>query len=192
MRHLHSFILLLALMGLVLQASGCAVYDAAVEERSVGTYVDDEAITFQIEKDFLADDKVKYLDYDASSYEGHVYIVGEYESRAQVDRAVAIAKGVDGVIRVTTYMLPKNPKRPLRHHDNLEIYGRLKKGSGGGQGHLVHQRGDQDGPVQRQSFSASSGPCPNAKRSSTTPTRPRVCAASNPTSRSRGRTGWAA
>ena len=127
MRHLHSFILLLALLGLMLQVSGCAVYDAAVEERSVGTYVDDEAITFQIEKDFLADDKVKYLDYDASSYEGHVYIVGEYESRSQVDRAVAIAKGVDGVRRVTTYMLPKNPNDHCGTTDNLEIYGRLKK-----------------------------------------------------------------
>lgn len=127
MRHFLSFILLLALLGLMLQASGCAVYDAAVEERSVGTYVDDEAITFQIEKDFLADDKVKYLDYDASSYEGHVYIVGEYESRSQVDRAVAIAKGVDGVRRVTTYMLPKNPNDHCGTTDNLEIYGRLKK-----------------------------------------------------------------
>lgn len=127
MRHLHFLILMLALLGLVLQASGCAVYDVAVEERSVGSYVDDEAITFEIEKDFLADDKVKYLDYDASSYEGHVYIVGEYESRSQVDRAVAIAKGVKGVRTVTTYMLPKNDNDHCGTTDNLEIYGRLKK-----------------------------------------------------------------
>lgn len=127
MRHLHSCILILALLGLMLQASGCAVYDVAVEERSVGQYVDDEQITFQIEKDFLADDKVKYLDYDASSYEGHVYIVGEYESRSQVDRAVAIAKGVDGVRKVTTYMLPKRSHDYCGTTDNLEIYGRLKK-----------------------------------------------------------------
>lgn len=127
MRRLYSLIILSALLGLLFQASGCTVYDVAVEERSVGTYADDEAITFQIEKEFLNDKTVKYLDYDASSYEGHVYIVGEYESRAQVDRAVAIAKGVKGVRTVTTYLLPKNPNDHCGTTDNLAIYGRLKK-----------------------------------------------------------------
>ncbi|MBG0788903.1 MAG: BON domain-containing protein [Desulfovibrionaceae bacterium] len=127
MRHLHPFILVLALLGLMLQASGCTVYNVAVEERSVGTYVDDEAITFTIKKEFLADDTVKYLDYDAASYEGHVYIVGEYENRTQVDRAVAIAKGVKGVRTVTTYLLPKNDSDHCGTTDNLEIYGRIKK-----------------------------------------------------------------
>jgi hyperosmotically inducible protein len=118
-----SFLMLLALG---LSASGCTVYDVAVEERNVGDYANDEKIAFLIEKDFLADDLVKYMDFDASSYEGLVYIVGEYESRAQVDRAVKIAKAVEGVRSVTTYLLPKRADDSCGTTDNLELYAKIK------------------------------------------------------------------
>lgn len=125
--HRFSFpILMLMLLGLAVSAGGCTVYDVAVEERSVGTYASDEKIAFVIEKDFLADDMVKYLDFDASSYEGLVYITGEYESRAQVDRAVKIAKAVEGVRSVTTYLLPKRANDSCGTTDNLQLYADVK------------------------------------------------------------------
>jgi hyperosmotically inducible protein len=114
------------LLALGLLANGCTAYNVAVEERSVGDYANDEKITFLIEKDFLADDLVKYMDFDASSYEGLVYIVGEYESRAQVDRAVQIAKAVEGVRSVTTYLLPKKANDTCGTTDNLELYAKVK------------------------------------------------------------------
>ncbi|WP_316897888.1 BON domain-containing protein [Pseudodesulfovibrio indicus] len=125
--HRLSFpILMLLLLGLAVSAGGCTVYDVAVEERTVGDYASDEKITFIIEKDFLADDMVKYLDFDASSYEGLVYITGEYESRAQVDRAVKIAKSVEGVRSVTTYLLPKKANDTCGTTDNLQLYADVK------------------------------------------------------------------
>lgn len=126
MHRLPSVALLLMLLGLAVFANGCAVYDVAVEERNVGTWADDKQITYQVEAAFLNDDKVKFLDFDASSYEGHVYIVGEYESRSQVDQAVKLAKGVKGVRKVTTYMLPKKEHDHCGTTDNVEIYSRLK------------------------------------------------------------------
>ncbi|WP_207261980.1 BON domain-containing protein [Desulfovibrio sp. Huiquan2017] len=125
--HRNNLVLsLLMLLALGLFANGCTVYDVAVEERNVGDYANDEKIAFLIKKDFLADDLVKYLDFDASSYEGLVYIVGEYESRAQVDRAVKIAKSVDGVRSVTTYLLPKKADDSCGTTDNLELYAKIK------------------------------------------------------------------
>ncbi|MCJ2164351.1 MULTISPECIES: BON domain-containing protein [unclassified Pseudodesulfovibrio] len=126
MHRIISLFMLLGLLGTSILSGGCTAYNVAVEERSVGDYANDEKITFIIEKDFLADDLVKYMDFDASSYEGLVYIVGEYESRAQVDRAVKIAKAVDGVRTVTTYMLPKRVNDSCGTTDNLDLYARLK------------------------------------------------------------------
>ncbi|WP_272701462.1 BON domain-containing protein [Desulfovibrio sp. Fe33] len=126
MHRVNTVLSLLMLLAVGLFANGCAVYDVAVEERNVGEYANDEKIAFLIEKEFLADDLVKYMDFDASSYEGLVYVVGEYESRAQVDRAVQIAKSVDGVRSVTTYLLPKKADDSCGTTDNLQLYANVK------------------------------------------------------------------
>lgn len=102
------FLMLIILaFGLLAMSQGCAVYKAAVDERSLGQLYDDESITFEMKRKFLADETVKYLDFSAYSYLGHAYIVGKYESQAQIDKAKAITRGVSGVRTVTTYLLPK-------------------------------------------------------------------------------------
>lgn len=125
---MHKIITCFLLLGLLAMAGclgGCAAYDVAVEERNVGDWTTDQRIALTIEQEYLADDQVKYLDFDASSYEGHVYIVGEYESHSQVDRAVAIARSIEGVHKVTTYLLPKKANDPCSTTDSLDIRTRL-------------------------------------------------------------------
>lgn len=107
--------------------SGCTVYDVAVEERNVSTYTDDRKRSFIIEEQFLKDDTIKYLDFDAYSYEGHVYILGEYESRFQANRAVEIAKSVEGVKTVTTYFIPKRNEDSCGLTDNMDIEAKLRQ-----------------------------------------------------------------
>ncbi len=127
MRLLLIPIMALAFLASVSMMHGCAVYKAAVDERNVSTIANDESITLTIKKDFLADDLVKYLDYDVASYEGRVYIMGEYESQAQVNRAINLAKKVEGVRSVTTYLLPKRANDPCGTTDNLELYARVNE-----------------------------------------------------------------
>lgn len=127
MRILLLPILAIALFVSVSMMQGCTVYKAAVDERNVSTIAEDEKITLIIKKDFLNDDQVKYLDYDVAAYEGRVYLMGEYESQAQVNRAISLAKKVKGVRSVTTYLLPKRTNDTCGTTDNLEIYGRVKK-----------------------------------------------------------------
>lgn len=106
---------------------GCAVYDVAVEERNASEWANDKNISFAIEEQFLEDDSIKFMDFDAYTYEGHVYLIGEYESRAQTDQAVKIAKSVEGVQKITTYFLPKKAYDHCGTTDNVEINATLRQ-----------------------------------------------------------------
>ncbi len=111
-----------------LPLSACAIaYKTAVDERGVDDVVDDKVITAQIKAEFLKDDLIKYMDFDAASYEGQVILLGEYESREQIDRAIRIAREVDGVSRVDTYFLPKSAEGDCGTTDNVAIYAELNK-----------------------------------------------------------------
>lgn len=126
MQRAFSILMIAALFGLTAFSGGCAVYDVAVEERNAGEWANDEKITFNIKEGFLKDDNLSYMDLNAASYLGQVYIVGEYDSHSQVDRAVEIAQAVPGVRTVTTYMLPKRAEDHCGTTDNLELYTRVK------------------------------------------------------------------
>lgn len=89
------------------QLQGCAVYKASVDERSVGTVVDDTVISTDIRSKILKDDMLSILDISTSTFEGHVYLVGEYEYVEQKERAIQIAKNVKGVHTVTAFMMKK-------------------------------------------------------------------------------------
>lgn len=122
--------ILLLLTSLILMAlsTGCgAIYGTAVDQRDVQTVATDKYITTEITARYLKDDLVKVLDIGAKSYEGAVYIYGEYESDAQKARAISIASHVDGVTGVTYYLLPKKDNDSCGTADNLLIRGRIDK-----------------------------------------------------------------
>jgi hyperosmotically inducible protein len=106
---------------------GCAIYNTAVDERPVGTIVRDETISAKLQAKFLEDKTVHYLDISPLSYEGHVYLVGEYSSTAERDRAIALAKETDGVREVTTFLLPRKIGDTCGTTDNLERKAEVKK-----------------------------------------------------------------
>lgn len=124
MRHLTLAILLLFAASAL---PGCAIYNTAVDERPVGAIVQDETISAKLQVKFLEDKTVSYLNISPLSYEGHVYLVGEYATTAERDRAVALAKETDGVREVTTFLLPVKPGDPCGTTDNLEKKASVKK-----------------------------------------------------------------
>ncbi len=112
----------------LLLSSGCAVYTVPVDERSVSTITSDTYIVTQITTEFLKDETVSALDIGAKCYEGSVYLYGEYETGAQKDRAISIARGVNGVTDVTYFLLPKEALNdPCGTSDNLLIKAELEK-----------------------------------------------------------------
>ena len=112
---------------LLVVVSGCAtIYKAAVDERSISDIASDTAIKTKILKEFIDDETIKTLDIFTASYEGNVYLVGEYESKSQKNKAIEIAKNVDGVKNVTTYMLLKKKDGVCGTKDNLELTAKVK------------------------------------------------------------------
>jgi len=117
------FILLLALNGCTATA---AIYTATVDERDMSTICNDTKIKGSIVKKFFDDDKIKSLDISTGCYEGDVCLVGEYETVDQKDRAIKLAKSVEGLKSVTTYLIPKKNDDLCGTTDNLEIVGKVK------------------------------------------------------------------
>jgi len=105
---------------------GCMAYDAAVTDRKVETYAMDETIEAEIASKLIADDTAKFLDVSAFCYTGNVYLVGEYETEKQKERAISIARGVKGVASVTPYMLPKREVKGCGSTDNAAITSTVK------------------------------------------------------------------
>jgi hyperosmotically inducible protein len=81
----------------------------------------DTKITITILAKFINDDLVKAQDISIFCYEGHVYLVGEQESKEQKKRSLEIARGVEGVKSVTSYLLPKKNNSACGTLDNLAI-----------------------------------------------------------------------
>jgi hyperosmotically inducible protein len=124
MRKFFAITVILLLLSL---GFGCTtIYKAAVDERDVKTIASDKKIEATIVKRLFEDDSVKVLDISTYCYDGKVYLVGEYETDKQKSLATRIAKNVEGVKSVTTYLLPKKKDHPCGTKENLEITVKVK------------------------------------------------------------------
>jgi hyperosmotically inducible periplasmic protein len=70
----------------------------------VGTRIDDSVITAKVKSELLADPAVKGLDAKVETYNGIVQLSGFVDSQAQMDRAIEIARAVNGVNGVENKM----------------------------------------------------------------------------------------
>lgn len=73
---------------------------------SAGNVIDDSIITTKIKSSFLADDEIKGLDIAVVTHKGEVQLSG-FASPAQIDRALQLARRVDGVTNVINKMSVK-------------------------------------------------------------------------------------
>lgn len=121
-------LLLLSIIGLIaILNSGCGtIYEAAVDERSVSTIASDKVIEVKIMKK-LADAKSGDLvDVSVTSYQGNVFLVGEYVDLAQKSRFLSAAKSVEGVRSVKSYFLKADKNTPCDTKKNLGITAKVK------------------------------------------------------------------
>ena len=106
---------LLPLAGLVfVTLAGCTkapepapMVVAPVATTTVGTELDDSVVTTKVKSALLADPDVKSLDIQAETRKGEVQLSGFVDSDAQVERAIAVARGVEGVTTVSNKMSVK-------------------------------------------------------------------------------------
>jgi hyperosmotically inducible protein len=86
------------------KAPAVATAPAVAPAVSVGTTIDDSVVTSKVKSALLADPDVKSFDLKVETRSGEVMLSGFVGNQAQVDRAIAVAKGVEGVKVVSNKM----------------------------------------------------------------------------------------
>jgi hyperosmotically inducible protein len=71
---------------------------------TVGTAIDDTAITAKVKTALLADSDVKGLDISVETHDGNVMLSGFVNNQTQIDRALKLAGDVSGVKSVVNKM----------------------------------------------------------------------------------------
>ena len=69
--------------------------------------MDDSIVTTKVKTALLADDQVKGTDIVVETKKGEVLLSGFVRDQAQIDKAVKVAQGVEGVKKVTNKMTVK-------------------------------------------------------------------------------------
>jgi hyperosmotically inducible protein len=88
-------------------ASGEPKSEAQTAPTTIGTEIDDTAITTKVKTALLADDYVKGLDIKVETRKGVVQLSGYVDSQEQINKAIAITKGIKGVKHVDNKMMVK-------------------------------------------------------------------------------------
>ncbi len=80
-----------------LSLEGCA---PTRTQESAGEYIDDATLTAKVKTALLGDPAVKSLQINVKTFRGRVQLAGFVNSQAEIDRAVAIAGSIQGVVSV--------------------------------------------------------------------------------------------
>jgi osmotically-inducible protein OsmY len=80
---------------------------ATSKQESAGAYVDDSVITTKVKAAVMEETSLKSAEINVETYKGVVQLTGFVSSRASIDRAVEVAKGVKGVKSVKNDMIVK-------------------------------------------------------------------------------------
>jgi osmotically-inducible protein OsmY len=74
------------------------------KHEGTGEYVDDSVITTKVKAAILAEPTLKSAEINVETFKGVVQLSGFVTSKADIDRAVAVARGVKGVTSVKNDM----------------------------------------------------------------------------------------
>lgn len=77
---------------------------------TVGTEIDDSVLTAKVKTALLADDDTKSFEINVETRKGQVQLSGFVDTQARIDRAVAVARNVEGVTGVENAMTLKEGK----------------------------------------------------------------------------------
>ena len=81
-------------------AAGCGNREEAAApaaKTTVGTDIDDTVVTTKVKSALLADTEVKSFDFKVETRKGAVQLSGFVDNQAQIDRAIATTRAVEGV-----------------------------------------------------------------------------------------------
>jgi osmotically-inducible protein OsmY len=77
--------------------AGCA---STQKHESTGQYIDDSAITTSVKAAIFNEASLKSMEINVETFKGRVQLSGFVRSQANIDRAVQVAQGINGVTSV--------------------------------------------------------------------------------------------
>jgi osmotically-inducible protein OsmY len=81
--------------------AGCA---STPRSASTGEHIDDTVITTRVKAAVFNDPELKLREVGVETFKGRVQLSGFVSTQAEINRATALAKGIDGVTSVTNSM----------------------------------------------------------------------------------------
>ncbi len=100
MKQLNRISVFLAAVALTAMV-GCA---ATPTQESTGQYIDDSVITTKVKAAIFNDPSLKSAEINVETFKGRVQLSGFVSSSANINQAVAVARGVSGVASVKNDM----------------------------------------------------------------------------------------
>ena len=97
LKHFPAFFLAVLLMSML----GCA---GTSKQESTGEYVDDSVITTKVKTAIFNEPSLKVAEINVETFKGTVQLSGFVRSRADMSKAVEVARGVGGVKSVKNDM----------------------------------------------------------------------------------------
>ena len=97
LKHLPSLFLAILLLSML----GCA---STAHKEGTGEYVDDSVITTKVKAAIFNEPSLKVAEINVETFKGVVQLSGFVSSRADMDKAVEVARGVNGVKSVKNDM----------------------------------------------------------------------------------------
>jgi len=104
MKKLGKYLSALFLAVTLVSAAGCA---STSKQEGTGEYVDDSVITTKVKAAMFNEPTLKSAEINVETFKGAVQLSGFVSSQAAVNKAVAVARTVDGVTSVKNDMRVK-------------------------------------------------------------------------------------
>ena len=101
-------------------------YEISREERTPMALALDKSIVLNLTDKFAQDNAINLLDVSPYSYNGRVYLIGEYETDEEWTRAIEITAREEGVRSITTYILIKREPPTCGLLDNFMLYANVR------------------------------------------------------------------
>lgn len=131
---LKYFILLFVL---IIPLSGCVIpsdfYGMAVDPRNISQHDHDIYLEYQVSMAILNDRTTTNLKehgmVEIHAFYGQVFIAGEYDTKAQESKAMALARNVPGVSSVKAYLLPRQEGKACKKPSKFGVRMALQSAS---------------------------------------------------------------
>lgn len=101
---ISSFMRRSAMVALLVGVAALTACASGPRSESTGQYIDDTVITTKVKTAVFDDPSLKSAEINVETFKGQVQLSGFVNSQQDINRAVMLARGIDGVTGVTNQM----------------------------------------------------------------------------------------